>query len=122
METKANTEEIALIAESCEKADVSYLTAGFIRDKASMEQVKTRLDEVQKIRTACKLPSDCNDEGAATELATTYIKQGLSIEEVQDKLLARMANDDEDTVIVNTVRPDQTQSSSEKKVLVNSWN
>lgn len=116
----ANADEMALIADACDKAGAGYLTAGFIRDSASMEQVQSRLEEVEKIRTACKLPVGVDDK-AAKKLSDTYIRQGLSLEEVQGRLLDRLANNDEETLIDSTSKPDQKSLDNNTKGIADRW-
>lgn len=116
---KETAKEMALIAESCEQAGVSYLTAGFIRDGSSMEDVQGRLSEIEKIRTACALPHD--DKTMSKKLSDTYIKQGLSLEEVQGKLIDRLANEDDSTSIDSSSKPDQRQLDDNSKGIAAMW-
>ena len=110
----ANHDEMALIVEACDKSGVSYLAAGFIRSEASMEQVQERLAEVKKIRTACGLAH-------AADQSDSFIKQGMKLEEVQQKLLNRMANADDKTRIDSTSTPDQLYTDNKDKMIGKGW-
>lgn len=95
----------ALIIEACNEAGLAYMAVDFVRTGATMEQVKTRLEEADNIKTACKL-------AGLSDNADTYLKQGMSLEQVQGKLLTHMANADEETEVDSSVSPKAASRSA----------
>jgi ATP-dependent Clp protease, protease subunit len=77
----------AQIAELCNAAGVSMITAKLIKDGSTVEQAQEHIKAAGEIRTICntaKLPDRAND----------YIKAGLSVQEVRASLFDALAAKD----------------------------
>ena len=86
--TAARTAEIALIVEECQRAEVGYLAADYIRADYTLAEVKQKLNGVTTVREMCKLAKLPDTD------ANEFIRQGMTVEQVQSRLIEKMANTD----------------------------
>lgn len=88
--------EPTVVARLCREGGYPELTAQFIEDRFSIDQVKARLVDCQKIKALCV-------ESGFEEDTNTFISAGMASTEVSEELFHRMAK--RQTTIDNSLSP-----------------
>lgn len=81
--------EAVEITDICYQAGMSAMTSKFLNEKMTVEQVKQTIDMHQSVEKICTLAGKKN-------LAQSYIDNGFTLKQVQDDLISKMEQSQED--------------------------
>jgi signal peptide peptidase SppA len=101
------------IVDACNKAGIPEMASGYIRQGLSLEDVNSKIENIQSIKHTCKL-------AGKPERATDFISSCKTLKQVQEELIAEMSDDQNSTDISSTQSPDAIEEdfSNAKNVIL----
>lgn len=93
---KESEDQAREIVALCSKAGVADLAGEFLEKRLTVDQVRARLADVDKIRAKCTATGKTlgHDQQTISKRADSYIRAGKNLQEVTDELLTMMVNHD----------------------------